>query len=90
MLKTRVKQLETEIGLLEDALTNMEVAVIDGYFVRLWQDTDGWVAYCPTVGSVVELDSRQQALDGITEDTRDMVAALVELGEAPPGKDISR
>lgn len=88
-LQSRIAELEAEVERLGDALVNMEVAVIDGYFVRVWQQSGSWIAYCPTVGTVVELDSREAALAGIGEDMREMIAALVELGEPLPGKDVT-
>ena len=86
----RIAEMEEEIECLEDILISMEMRVIDGYFVRFWKESsDSWIAYCPTVGVVVEMDSREKALEGISEGILAMVLVLAELGGVPPGKDIT-
>jgi len=89
MLENTVSQLECEVDCLQDALAGLEVSVVDGYFVRVWKDVNNWIGYCPAVGAVVELDSKEKALTGVTEDMQEMLGALAALGEPAPEKDIN-
>lgn len=88
--EARIAELEEQVDRLQDAIVGMDVAIVDGYFVRVWEDDGEWIGCCPTVGAVVQLDSREEALQGIADDTRIMLEALAELGSEPPTKDITR
>lgn len=89
MLEKTVTELESEIEVREDALANLEVRVVDGYFVHLWQEDGCWAASCPSVGANVVLDDHDATLAGIAEDMEEMIEALAELGQPAPEKDIT-
>ena len=84
------RELEGRIEALEEALSSLEVLVIDGYFVKLWYDEecDVWGADCPTVKCVAQGKTREAVGAHITSAIEDMLDSLAELGEPLPVRDI--
>ncbi len=84
------EELEEEMERLHDTLAALEIIVVSGYFVKVWPDLacDAWVAHCPTVRCVAQERTRSEAVHNVRLAIEDMLAALAELGEEAPARDI--
>lgn len=89
-LRAEVEELREELEALGDSFAALQIAVINGYVVKLWPDaeTGGWIADCPAVGCACQGATRDEAADNITVSIDEMVAALSDLGEEPPLRDV--
>ncbi|MBM3474709.1 MAG: hypothetical protein FJX75_15705 [Armatimonadetes bacterium] len=83
-------ELASRLERLQETFASLQIGVVDGYFVKLWTDPDSgeWVAECPTVKTVAQADTREGVLEAITQLTREMLAALADMGVAIPARDL--
>ena len=83
-------ELAARLERLQEAFASLQIGVVDGYFVKLWTDPDSgeWVAECPTVKTVAQADTREGALEAVTQLTREMLRALSNMGVAIPARDL--
>jgi hypothetical protein len=84
------EKLAEQWWMVIQAISGLEVRVVDGYFVKIWQnpETQVWIADCPTVGAVVQDGSEDEVASAIVESIEDMIEVLLEAGHAPPPKDV--
>ena len=89
-LKSEVEELREEIEALSDSFAGLQIAVTNGYLVKLWPDaeTGGWIADCPTVRCACQGATRDEARDNMAVSIDEMLAALSDLGEEPPPRDV--
>jgi len=82
--------VEAALEELHATLASLRIVVVDGYFVKVWQDWDSgeWVADCPTVKAVAQEGSCDEAVAGIREAIRGMLATLSDSGYSVPPKDL--
>jgi len=89
VLEERVKDLEEQLEEFETAFFSLGVALVHGYFVKVWEDPSGeWIAHCPTVRCVAQEDTREAVLQAIADDIEDVVQALDDLGRTVPREDV--
>jgi predicted RNase H-like HicB family nuclease len=91
-LDLRQLQLSVQAAVdeLRDTLATLQISVVDGYFVKTWQDWESgeWVADCPTVRTVAQEASREEAIAGIRRAIQGMLETLSEAGHPAPAKDV--
>jgi hypothetical protein len=80
------EEFENRVEALCESLVGMEIAVVEGYVVKLWPDaeSDWWIAECPTVKCVCQEESRDAVAVAIRETIPECLAALDELDARPP------
>ena len=83
--------VDEAMELLEETLANLEMAVVDGYFVKIWPDAESgeWVAHCPTVRVVAQAEDRDSVVEAIASNMSEMLNVLEEMDAERPGKDLA-
>jgi predicted RNase H-like HicB family nuclease len=89
-LRRRIEELEELVERFYDAIVDLQVLVIDGYFVKIWADPEdgGFVAECPTVRATSQGGTRDEALANITSGIEEMLDHLADSGHPVPAKDV--
>jgi len=82
--------VEAALEAVYTTLASLHIVVVDGYFVKVWQDWDSgeWVADCPTVKAVAQEESFEEAVVGTREAIRGMLATLSDGGHPIPPRDL--
>jgi len=77
---------------LQRTLAELEIAIVDGYLVKVWPDLRSgvWVAHCPTIRCVVQEATRDEAVAAIGESIAEMLDVLAEMGTELPPRDVAR
>jgi hypothetical protein len=89
-LEGRVKDLEEQVVELETTFSSLEIAIVHGYFVKVWEDPSGeWIADCPVMKCITQEPTRDEALAAMGDEIPDMTQALVDLGQPVPRRDVT-
>jgi len=82
--------VESAVDELHGTLATLQMSVVDGYFVKVWQDWESgeWVADCPTVRTVAQEATREEVLAVIRTSIRGMLSTLRSAGHRTPPKDV--
>jgi len=83
--------LNSQAESLQRTLAELEIAIIDGYVVKVWPDLKSgvWIAHCPTVRCVVQEDTRDEAVAAMRESIAEMLDVLAEMEAELPPKDLA-
>ena len=88
-LEREVRELGDRVEQFETALSCLEIALIGGFFVKVWADPSGcWIAHCPTVRCVTQEETRDAALRAVRDEIAETLAVLKGLGRRAPRKDV--
>ena len=93
-LRDELAGLRADLGAqaedLQRTLADLEIAIVDGYLVKLWPDLKSgvWIAHCPTVRCVVQEPTRDEAVAAIAESITEMLDVLAEMGADLPSRDV--
>ncbi len=86
---SRIAELEREIEALEEAVCDLEVYLLDGYFVTLYHDPVGqYVASCPTLHTDVAEATAEEALAAVKLAVVEVQEAEAEAGLPIPPRDV--
>ena len=82
--------VEAAVDELHGTLATLQMAVVDGYFVKVWQDWESgeWVADCPTVRTVAQESTRDEVVEVIRTAIIGMLDTLRAGGHPVPSKDV--
>jgi predicted RNase H-like HicB family nuclease len=89
-----VRRLQTSVDAAVDelhgTLATLQISVVDGYFVKVWQDWESgeWVADCPTVRTIAQEETREEAIAAIGVSIQGMLSTLRDGGHPAPAKDV--
>jgi predicted RNase H-like HicB family nuclease len=82
--------VEAAVEELHGTLATLQLVVVDGYFVKVWQDWESgeWVADCPTVRTVAQENTRDEVVEGIRVAITGMLDTLRTGGFPVPARDL--